>query len=121
MAKRLKHTIGTDKPIQFTIKAVDFAGVKTPKNLTGNLVYFELERDGIQILAKDNDGVGGVVLTDAVAGVCVATIDKVDMPAELGGEVDYAVLTRDDPAGDDDRDEVIRGKLELVLELVDVP
>ncbi len=121
MAKRLKHVIGTDSSYQFTISTIAFNGTKTPKNLTGSFVYFELERDGAQILAKDNDGVGGVTITDAVGGVCVARIEHTELAAELGGDVDYGVLVRDDPTGTDDREEAIRGTLELILERVNVP
>jgi hypothetical protein len=118
MAKRLKHKIGTDHPIQFTIQTVAFDGTKTPKDLTGLFVYLELEREGVQVLAKDNDGVGGVTLTDAVNGVCVATILFGDLVGDVGGEVDYAVLVRE---GAIERGEPIRGKMDLLLAIVDVP
>ena len=121
MAKKLKHTIGTDSQFQFTISSVAFDGTITPKDLTGSFVYFELEREGAQVLAKDNDGVGGVTITDAASGVLVAQIEHTELLAELGGDVSYGVLVRDDPTGADDREEAIRGTLELFLELVDVP
>ena len=122
MAKRLKHVIGAVSKIRFTIEAVDFDGVKTPKDLTGHFVYFELERDGEEVLAKDNDGVGGVTITDAVNGVLVARIEHTDLLVDVGGKVDYGVLVREDPGGPDtEREEAIRGKMELSLELVNVP
>lgn len=122
MAKRLKHVIGTVSEFQFTIQGVDFGGVKAPKNLTNTIVYFELEREGALVLAKDSGGGGGVIVTDAVNGVCVARIEHADIPDDVGGDVDYGVLVRDDPGGGDtERDEAIRGTLELKLELVNVP
>ena len=122
MAKRLKYVIGTARSFRFTIQAVDFDGVKTPKNLTGTFVYFELERDGVQILAKDNDGVGGVTLTDPVNGVLVARIEHPDLIGDTGGELDYAVLVREDPGGaDTERDQAICGKMDISLAKVNVP
>lgn len=118
----LRHVIGTSTQIQFKVRNVGFDGAKTTKNLAGSYIYFELQRAGTQILTKDNDGVGGVTVTDASNGVCVVRIEHTDLAADPGGHVDFGLLVRDDPGGADiDRDEPTRGKLDLVLELVDVP
>lgn len=121
MAKRLRHVIGTDGNWRFTITGKLLDGTTGPKNLTGSFVYFEIERDGVQVIAKDNDGVGGVTIFDAVNGIVDAKIEHTDLSSDTGGEADYGVLVRTDPGGADDRDEAIRGKIEILVELVDVP
>ena len=120
MAKQLRHVIGTNFSAQFKIQSVDFDGVKTERNLTGARVYFELERDGVLIISKDSDLVGGVTITDAVNGVCVASIGYAELSAEPGGEVDYGLVVREDPTVEY-RGEPIRGKMILVNELVNIP
>lgn len=119
MAKKLKHTIGTDTPIQFEFQEVAFDGTKTTRDLTGMFLYLEIERDGVDLLSLDNDGVGGFAITDAVNGLAVATIPQGF--SDAGGDADFAALARVDPGGIDSRSEPIRGTICIIPAIVDVP
>lgn len=125
MAKRLKHTIGTQSSYRFTIKAKGFDGTVIPQPLpAGTFVYFEVERDGVKIIDLDNDPAGvdtGVTIFDEVNGIVDVVVPFGTLPGDEGGETDYGVLVRLDPAGADTRIEPVRGTLEIIPERVDVP
>ena len=127
MAKRLRHIIGTQSNYRFTHSTVAFDGTKTPTDLTGAFVYFEVERDGVKLIDLDNDPAGvntGVTITTPLSGIVDVVIPFGALPAgpgsDPGGDL-YGLLVRIDPTGLDTRREPIRGLIDIVAELVDVP
>lgn len=124
MAKRLKHTIGSQSSYRFSIKAVAFDGSVAVQPLpAGTFVYFEIERDGVTIFAADNDaGANLTIFSDPLGLVdVIVPFAAMTLPdPEPGGLVDYGVIVRLTPGGPDTRLEAVRGKLLIVNELVDV-
>lgn len=121
MSKRLRHVIGTVTEFRFRIQDVSFDRVKTAKDLTGWETWFEIEDvDGTQLLSLTTGA--GITHTDEPNGEIVARIEWNETFLGIFGDgKKYAVLARLPSGGDIERDEAIRGLIDLVPQIVDNP